>query len=187
METQNTLPASPASHPFERAGLGRAPFRYVGPVEQDMMYGEVILNRADFEKGAPAMTTKPGGSCAYCGTYIVQMFNVRSSDGNIFHVGSDCIAKVYGETHQITRAVKKAVSKHRKAQTDARNAAKIEAVKALLASSEFLAKLSAQPSPNAARAEKLGETLSDWAVWMMAHAGTAGKLKVAKAIAPFAK
>jgi hypothetical protein len=80
-------------HPFEKAGLGKAPFRYVGIDAQDLMYGQAILNRAEYEKTGIAVTTKPGGSCAYCGNYIVNMYNVLSSDGRKFHVGSECVNK----------------------------------------------------------------------------------------------
>lgn len=53
-----------AIHPFERAGLGKAPFRYVGMVAQDLCYGQAILNRAEHEQTGVAVTTKPGGTCA---------------------------------------------------------------------------------------------------------------------------
>jgi hypothetical protein len=80
-------------HPFEAAGLGLAPFRFIGLEAQDLCYGEAILNRAEYERTGIAITTAPGGSCAYCGQYIVVMYRVRSSDGRTFHVGCDCVEK----------------------------------------------------------------------------------------------
>jgi len=80
-------------HPFEAAGLGLAPFRFIGLEAQDKLYGKVILNRAEYERTGIAVTTAPGGSCAYCGQYIVVMYRVRSSDGRTFHVGCDCVEK----------------------------------------------------------------------------------------------
>lgn len=105
-------------HPFERAGLGLAPFRFVGMVEQDKAYGEVILNRAEFQATGVAVTTKPGGSCAYCGTYIVNMYNVRSADGRTFHVGNDCVERV-GD-RKLVEAVKVAAAKLGRAKRVAR-------------------------------------------------------------------
>ena len=90
---ENTM-TTETTHPFTRAGLGQAPFRFVGVEVQDLCYGQAILNRDEYERTGIALTTAPGGSCAYCGTYIVNMFRVESADGHKFHVGSDCIAKI---------------------------------------------------------------------------------------------
>lgn len=90
-------------HPFEAAGLGKAPFKFIGMEEQDLRYGKAILNRAEYEKTGIAIETKPGGTCAYCGQYILNMYNVRSADGRVFHVGSDCIEKT-GDRKLIDRA-----------------------------------------------------------------------------------
>lgn len=68
------------THKFELAGLGRYPFRCVGHYE------------AKFQAchGAPVL---PGSSCDYCGTAIMQVFRIQSSDGKSFKVGIDCVAK----------------------------------------------------------------------------------------------
>jgi hypothetical protein len=61
-------------HPFEVAGLGIAPFRFVGVDSQGEMIG-----------------------CAYCGTGIKHKFLIVSSDGKKSKVGCDCIQKIdYG-------------------------------------------------------------------------------------------
>lgn len=65
-------------HPFERAGLGQAPFRFIG-------------------------ATRGRSSCCYCGTAIATKFFVRSADGQTFHAGCDCIAKT-DDPHLIRRA-----------------------------------------------------------------------------------
>ncbi len=97
-------------HPFEKAGLGKAPFRYIGAVFQEKMYGQAVVGNA----GGIPITTQPGGSCAYCGAYIINMFNIESSDGKVFHVGSDCVMKVAAESPKtmsdIQNKVKKAVN-----------------------------------------------------------------------------
>ena len=66
-------------HPFERAGLGRAPFTCIG------------VDEIWFEM--PGFGRKPGGSCAYCGTGILNAFKIRSADGACFVVGCDCVEK----------------------------------------------------------------------------------------------
>ena len=67
-------------HPFEAAGLGKAPFRCVGVSEKVFI--------------VPGMPAKAGGTCQYCFNGIRYAYHVRGSDGAEFHVGCDCIAKV---------------------------------------------------------------------------------------------
>jgi hypothetical protein len=67
-------------HPFEKAGLGKAPFTFTG------------LQRVTFQ-AAPGAPVQVGGSCDYCATGIVLHFFIRSSDGKSFKVGCDCVAK----------------------------------------------------------------------------------------------
>lgn len=70
-------------HAFEIAGLGIAPFSFVGASENVITY--------------PDGTQKAGGSCDYCGTGIRTECHVKSSDGKLFKVGCNCIEKV-GDT-----------------------------------------------------------------------------------------
>jgi len=57
-------------HPFEQKGLGVAPFNCVG-VEVNPAYS----------------------SCDFCNTAIKYEFKIKSSDGKLFKVGSDCVCK----------------------------------------------------------------------------------------------
>lgn len=66
-------------HVFERAGLGKAPFRCVG-------YSEKFITHPDG-------STQAAGSCDYCGTGIRFQCQIRSRDGHVFKVGTDCVAK----------------------------------------------------------------------------------------------
>jgi hypothetical protein len=70
------------THPFEKAGLGYAPFRCVGCRENW------------FEM--PGFGRKPGGTCDYCGTGILYEFVIKSADGKSFVVGCDCVRKTGG-------------------------------------------------------------------------------------------
>lgn len=168
--------SSDMMHKFEAAGLGKAPFKFVGCEVQDMAYGQVILNRAEYQRTGIMISTQPGGTCAYCGQYIVQMFNVRSADGKQFHVGSDCILKV-GDA-----GLKRNVSKVRTALRHAKEAAKIAELAALLADETVRGVLAMAPhrkalavAPSAFFVEK---SLLDDATWTVENAGNAGKLSL---------
>lgn len=161
-----------AVHPFERNGLGKAPFRFVGMGQQDRLYGEVILNRAEYQRTWIALTTTEGGTCAYCGTAIKKLYNVESSDGKTFHVGCDCIMKV-GD-HKLIRAVKLA---------DRENAKKVRAAKAVSDKAELQAILRDEPTRDKLRAIPYGRyTMLESAEWFFVCAGATGRAKILKAI-----
>jgi hypothetical protein len=172
--TTNTETSS--THPFTARGLGQAPFRYIGEKRQNIAYGQAVVG--SLGNGAE-ITTKPGGTCAYCGTYIVNMFNVESADGNKFHVGSDCVAKIASADPELASVVDQAVTTARRVQTEARNAAKISALRAQLAQPEVRAALASKPHPRGFK----GQTLLNSVEWMMQHSGTAGRLATAKVVA----
>jgi hypothetical protein len=70
-------------HPFEKAGLGKAPFRCIAVETKWHHNGDG--------------TKKPGGSCHYCGTGILYCFKIEGTDGKTFVVGSDCVLKTHAE------------------------------------------------------------------------------------------
>lgn len=78
-------------HPFERARLGRAPFRFAG------MHESVY-------SAAPGHS-QPGGTCEFCGMGIRYVCTVEGADGKRFSVGTDCVARV-GETAEIVAEIK---------------------------------------------------------------------------------
>ncbi len=175
MNTTTTAETSTV-HPFQARGLGLAPFRYVGEKVQQRAYGQAVVGAlAD----GTQITSKPGGTCAYCGTFIVNMYNVESADGQRFHVGSDCVEKIASSDPELARVVDRAVSKARKLQTEFRNMTKIDALHTALAQPEVRATLASKPHPRGFK----GQTLLDSVEWMMQHAGTAGKLATAKVVA----
>lgn len=179
MTTQTNDTNATQAHPFERAGLGKAPFRFVGMVQQDLCYGERILNRAEYERTGISLTTKPGGTCAYCGTYIVNMFQIKSADGRCFHVGCDCVNKT-GD-RKLMLSCKQAVLRAGRQKRAALAERKAGELAAMLANESVRAKLANKPHPKPYMAAK-GETLLAWADWMAKHAGAAGRAKVLKAI-----
>jgi hypothetical protein len=69
-------------HPFEKVGLGKAPYRFAG-------YGHKTF------QAFPGAPVQVGTSCDFCGSGICNVFWVLSSDGNRFKTGCDCIYKIY--------------------------------------------------------------------------------------------
>lgn len=69
------------THPFEKAGLGKAPFSCTHVTENVFELGDG--------------TTKAGGCCDYCGTGIRWEFWIKGSIAGArqFKVGCDCVAK----------------------------------------------------------------------------------------------
>lgn len=170
MTTQTTTETT-TIHPFESAGLGKAPFRFVG-MGQDLCYGEAILNREEYQRTGIRLTTKPGGTCAYCGTGIKNLYTVESADGNRFHVGCECIAKTGDK--KLTAKADKARRDHEKKLREERQRRNYEAAKQWFA--DRMAQLAELPHPNAWAAEQ-GKTGADWAQFMLEHCGLNGLVK----------
>lgn len=90
-------------HPFEQAGLGKAPFHCTHVVDS-------------------------WSACQFCGTAIRYQYHIAGADGAHFFVGSDCVAKTGGAIHiDNFKGVKSAFLK---AKRDAVKAARHEALKA---------------------------------------------------------
>ena len=156
-------------HVFEKAGLGRAPFRCVG---MERKVGPIKLGDGT-EIGAPG---QPMGTCDFCGTGIADCFQIVSADGRAFVVGCDCVAKT-GDGG-LRKVVDAKVAELRRTRDRERRQAKAAAVSAelsaLLQDENVRAALRALPHPQAWRAEK-GETRLDSCVWFRANAGDRGR------------
>lgn len=63
------------AHPFQRAGLGRAPFTCTG-VDDAGARGE---------------------KCSFCSTSIRYVYHIQGADGSRFQVGSECVKQTGGE------------------------------------------------------------------------------------------
>jgi hypothetical protein len=151
------------THPFERAGLGKAPFKYVGNAELVFI-------------AYPGATPRAGGSCDYCYTAIRDAYYIVSADGKKFKVGCDCVRKLCVDKRDpILVAVNKARAAQAKANKESRVRFAIEAFE----TDETL--LTDKPHPMA-WAKGKGLTARDFAVWMLKNAGLTGKLKVAREI-----
>lgn len=156
---ENTL----SVHKFEAAGLGKAPFTFVG---FEIKRGPIKLADGS-EVGAPG---QPMGTCCYCGTGIANCFNVRSSDGRAFYVGSDCIAKV-GDAG-LMKAVKRIVSDAAKARKREREAKAEDAAKEVCENllATFGEEFKRVPHPRGFA----GLSLFDYAEWMLKNTRSFG-------------
>lgn len=166
-------------HPWERAGLGRAPFRFVGTERFDASHPSGM--RVIASNGYSETLTKPGTCCDYCLTYIVEAFWIRSADGRRFKVGCDCVAKVSAPGDRILSDVDRARRKLARDKRKARGAATKAALEAELCRPEVRRVLSAKPHPSEWAAEK-GMTLLDYVEWMLDRAGVSGVTKAAKLV-----
>lgn len=170
MSGKTDNPAEVGLHLFERAGLGKAPFRVVGFAE------------LKFKAFADA-PTQCGGSCDYCGTGIIDAFYIQGSDGRKFKVGSNCVEKT-GDAGLIRQY--KNSPEFRKAKR-AKAATKDEAIKAewasLISAPATVAALGAVTVPGrpwiAGDVRPLLESLAN--IWAMCGAsGRARTLKTLK-------
>jgi hypothetical protein len=130
MKTNATTLEAPQSklHPFESAGMGRGPYRWVGMVEMPNLSED---GAATFGGGNPyaevqSYNMKAGaGTCACCGMAISIVCVVRDADGNNWGVGSDCIEKA-GDSH-IGNYAEIAIRQRRNAKASQRREAKRQA------------------------------------------------------------
>jgi hypothetical protein len=173
-------------HPFEAAGLGKAPFRFAG-VEIRECSGQP--NAAGISIGSPG---QPAGTCAYCGAGIKFCCKVRSADGKRFVVGSDCIerldnidrALVDSSSAPISAARRewnRAAAAKRKAVATSKAEARIEAARELLADPTLRDVLEGVPHP-----ARKGETLAAYREGLFANAGRSGQLRAAAIVESWA-
>lgn len=152
-------------HVFEKAGLGKAPFRFVG-------YEHRTFTAC---QGAPVQV---GGSCDYCGQGLSNFYFVMSADGKRFHVGPDCIGKTGDEG--LKKVVKEQERKARRIKSD-NDAMRVRGTLAgLLCNETIVETLRNIFSPNANEWHK--DTAYQWARWMFANARTSGQKKTIKTI-----
>jgi len=166
-------------HPFERAGLGAAPYALSSVFE---MRGPITLP-GGMTSGAPG---QPMGSCDFCGTGIATCFRLRGADGREFVVGSDCVRRACDQydgvvSSEVVRQVEREVARLRKIAKDARDESRIAVARVALEDPAVVAALSARPHPQSWAAEK-GWTMLDSARWTMKNAGTKGRLEVARMV-----
>lgn len=148
-------------HIFERAGLGKAPFRFVGMSVNVIQY--------------PDGSSKAGGSCDYCGTGIANECRVKSADGKLFKVGCDCILKA-GDAG-LLQAYKTSpdVRRHAAELRWAKDQKKTAELARIISENETL--LKSLPHPRGFTDRATGQPLSalDQYVWLQKNCGASGR------------
>ena len=168
---RNPGPNPNAVHPWERVGLGVAPYRCVGSA--------VVTYQACH--GAPV---QPGSSCDYCGQGIMNVYSVQAACKSVFKVGCDCVAKVCSEKEGVRTAIETADRKRRNAQAkvarDARDARAKDALATLR--EENAVTLATLPHPRASQDWAKDKTALDWLDFMLGCCGATGRAKLLKEV-----
>jgi len=146
-------------HPFEEAGLGKAPFRFDCVTEKAWM-------------------GQPGGTCQFCGHGIRWEFWVISADGKRFDVGSECIRKIEAKGSPLRNAAECELRDQKRLAKRQRLIVRVNKAATALEQDESL--LTDMPHPHPAYANRL--TLRNYAEWMLQEAGDAGQTKICKII-----
>jgi hypothetical protein len=113
---QNSSSSELKAHPFELAGLGTGPYRFVGMVS----IPSLSLAEANPDAYNNALRELPRdlvggcGTCANCGMAISNICIVVDAQGRRYGIGSDCVLKTYDS--YLGNAVKVAVAKHQREQ-----------------------------------------------------------------------
>lgn len=145
-------------HCFEQAGLGKAPFRFVG---LETAADRASLNTQRAGDGL-TYTTNYSTSCDYCGTAIQNAFQVVSSDGNRFKVGCECIRK--SDDNGLIQVVNEQEKTIRRQKAKAKRDSKWQTQAALIAAfkrGEANAILATLPHPT----NRMGCTAYDYVRW----------------------
>lgn len=153
--------ATKTNHVFEH--LAAPPYKFTGHTQLKF-------------QACPGEPTKPGGSCDYCGTAIVDAYSFVGSDGRRFKVGSDCVRRA-GDAGLYSQIQKK-VNQLKTARRHEREDAVIARAEPLLQKASIRAQLAAAPHPTAFLANQ-GQTRLDWIECVMAHGGRTGRFQAA--------
>jgi hypothetical protein len=169
-------------HPWEKAGLGKAPFRWMGVSRKVGPVRIIDKDGLEWQIGAPG---QPMGTCDFCGQGIAECHAIRSADGKDFTVGCDCVRKVYVKGERVLTQVEKASRDLRNEKARKRCAAKADESKAelaaLMADESLRAKLAAKPSAYAWKAAQGGTALDD-AEFLAGGCGHTGRVKLIKSL-----
>lgn len=164
MKTENT--ADVGKHAFEIAGLGLAPFRFVGASENVITY--------------PDGTQKAGGSCDYCGTGIRLECRIISADGKSAVVGCNCISKVGDSGLLKAYKTSPAFRAHQRALARERARVIMATFAATMADNAAALKAAPHPYGFTDRATGLPLTLADYYTYRNGGCGAAGRARLLK-------
>ena len=156
-------------HLFETAGLGKAPYKFL---RVEVARGPIFFGNTQI--GAFG---QPMAACQFCGTAIVYKFFLRSSDGNEFWVGSDCIYKS-GDLG-LKNIIDPIVHQHEKEIREAREKAIMAQWDAYFALHPNFFKNDTRPHPWHFRAAR-GETMGMYTEYCFRYSGPTKKARLAR-------
>lgn len=172
------------THPFLRT-LGPGPYRFVGTF--DLGKAVAALHAGNVNGYNNALSRAPQvesgmGTCSHCGHAITFICVVETGEKRRFGVGSDCILKAGLPVQELTK-LQKAERERQKELRAARkvkkgNAARETLTDLIMSQGEVLAKL---PHPTEYRA-KLGDSLKDYANWIVDNSNDGGVVIALKKI-----
>lgn len=165
-----------ALHPFEKAGLGKAPYRYMGFEVKE------CSGQPDDKGLSVGYAGQPAGCCDYCGNGIKYCCKIRSADGREFVVGTDCVLKLerhdnalYSAATKIKKQLARDAAAARRAKKVAQERERIAAARDILHNSEHVrGVLNGQPHPSIE-----GRTALDYCLWLDRNAGQSGLVRMA--------
>lgn len=173
-----------AIHAFEKDGLGRAPFSFVGI---EYRIGPMLVGVHDGVESYVGAPGQPCGVCAHCGTGIAECCVIQDATGKTFIVGNVCVGKTGDGGLRV--AVKSALAKFKAEQRKTKEAEKLARLETLRGREDVAAMLSAHPHPLAEQTYGPnknkpfeGKTRLDWALWNVTRGGTKAKLEVLRFI-----
>jgi hypothetical protein len=159
-------------HPFERT-IGPGPYKYIG-------FGKIHFSETFGARYIGPECERGCGTCAHCGTAIMNIFVIQAGDGKNYGVGCDCIA---GSTlpYEVKSAAEQGRLKYERKLRDERNQKKRERQKDLDAKelhafvsvwstpefqdSKFVIAFKRQPHPNEWMAKERGLSIFDYIEW----------------------
>jgi hypothetical protein len=166
-------------HPWEKYGLGKAPFAWLG-VFEDIGPHKYEHDGITTEIGSPG---QPMGCCAYCGQGIAECHQIRSADGKQFVVGCDCVRRIESEGSPVYTSTERAHRDLANAKAKARSTARDKWVKSrldeILADPTVVSAMSAKPSVYPAQSAKGATRLDDWK-WLIGRCGMSGRARMLK-------
>ena len=168
-------------HKFESAGLGLAPFTFIGMTRR---IGPIRLpNGLEVGSAGQAM-----GCCDYCGQGIADCYIIKSADDKQFEVGCDCVFKIYADTSKaelnrdpVYQAVKRAKLDGQRKARHTNEAVKIAEGSEFFNRDDVQAWLISQPHPFASLAAR-GLTRLDYFQYCLNCSGNSGKIKTFKQV-----
>lgn len=158
---KTNTPENVGKHCFELAGLGKAPFRFVGMSVNVIRY--------------PDGSTQAGGSCDYCGTGIANECQVKSADGRTFKVGCDCIQKTGDAGLMQAYKTSPDVRKHAAQLRRAKDQKKTAELARIISENETLLKSLPHPRGFTDRATRQPLTALDQYQWLQKNCGASGR------------